>query len=293
MGGESVVVKAGINYQVCQPLQALIEEAHYERYPDAGGLSYNEETEEYIMTEEQKLWILPRVEEMRRTGESTYTECSDVETECWTHAKVEEKALQSKLTPPHRYYGRWSDVEHPYVLYYIAQRLDKTLLELGVCPNSIVRDLIQHLRTLHSAGYVHRDVTPMNCMVKDERGYLIDYGISYPIIFSHHYLERILEGKKAQTISLRAGNPHFAPASAFRGLYTPSGDLEGLVYTIEVLHTKKSLPWFEYVSNREDEKAYQSRLEFIPSHPGGRRLLQYLRERPQTIDYQLCQSFFE
>jgi hypothetical protein len=90
------------------------------------------------------------------------------------------------------------------------------------------------LQAVHQRGFVHRDVTPTNIIVCDDNPILIDWGLAATL-------------EDAKQPDVFQGTLNFSSVSYDTGdsskscVYSPSDDLEALVYTICALH--HDLPW--------------------------------------------------
>eukprot|EP00928_Gymnodinium_smaydae_P000027 TRINITY_DN10013_c0_g1_i1.p1 TRINITY_DN10013_c0_g1~~TRINITY_DN10013_c0_g1_i1.p1 ORF type:complete len:313 (+),score=30.18 TRINITY_DN10013_c0_g1_i1:63-1001(+) len=135
--------------------------------------------------------------------------------------------------------------------FNVSQRrisLQETVL-LGI-------QVLRRLESLHSLGYIHRDVTPANLLnaTTDEKDtvYLVDFGLATRFIDRKTNLhKKIEEGRRF------IGTPPFASIRAHLGIrQSRRDDLEGLGYVLLYL-VKGKLPWsYPHGSSEEVKRRY-------------------------------------
>jgi len=106
--------------------------------------------------------------------------------------------------------------------------------------------MIEILSFIHEYGVIHCDVKPENFMVKDEKIYLIDFGLS--TIFVDEHMNPLLEKNESAFIT---GTPKFISLNIHNGI-APSrrDDLISAIYIFVYLSNKK-LPWLN-VQDKQD-----------------------------------------
>lgn len=106
--------------------------------------------------------------------------------------------------------------------------------------------MLQRLRSIHQAGYIHSDVKPENIVSgnpDDDRDretyYLIDLGLATEFLKGAQHISR---GRSSKI----AGSFYFMSLNASDGtVQTRRDDLESLAYTLVYL-AKHELPWMKY-----------------------------------------------
>lgn len=99
--------------------------------------------------------------------------------------------------------------------------------------------ILRILQTVHEVGILHRDIKPENVMVRGEKLFLIDLGISR--FFRSHSGEH----NPANTGKALVGTMRYASAHNHDGVSTSRrDDLESVAYTLLFLY-HKDLPWFD------------------------------------------------
>ena len=123
----------------------------------------------------------------------------------------------------------------------------KTVLMIAI-------QMLDRLETLHSIGYVHRDIKPQNVMIgrgpKSSTFYLVDFGLAAK--FDRHKKET---GLPPLVLTQVTGNQLFASVGNHLNLeQTPKDDLESLGYMIVYLLNGK-LPWSGLVEKSKTKVA--------------------------------------
>ena len=205
----------------------------------------------------------------------------EIELESQIHQDTYNYAVNHNIVPRiPKYYGLFDDDQYP-ITYYVMESLGPNLFNLhDMLLEDVAVDIITALKTVHQAGYFHRDITPFNILnTSDNHSILIDFGLS----ISTSDVDPIDDD-----IYLRVGNPMFAPMIAFRGSYNFGGDLEGLCYTLEMIYGEP-LPW----NRNRSERGYRLRERYSPSNVKVRNLFEYLKTIGEEMpDYELCMDFF-
>lgn len=168
--------------------------------------------------------------------------------------------LQGLLGIPKLYWSG-SQGEHYYLvmdlLGHSLEELFKSSGKKGALRTTVQMGLqvLERLESIHSRGYLHRDVKPANCLMglKDDVSvlYLIDFGLS----------KRYMEIKTKTHIIYREGKPMTGTAR-YASINTHLGieqgrrdDLESLFYMILYLLAGK-LPWQGVVRGHQHDKGY-------------------------------------
>lgn len=154
---------------------------------------------------------------------------------------------------PLRAFGTYE--EYHYIVVDLYERDLEEVVYYSKEPISIElvlrwgHEILRILETIHNTGIVHRDIKPENVMLRGEKMYLIDFGLSR--YFREHSGEHV--PMKAGRGML--GTMRYASINVHNG-YTPSrrDDLESLGYVLLFLY-HQTLPWqgIRNVSSREQE----------------------------------------
>jgi serine/threonine protein kinase len=205
---------------------------------------------------------------------------AEIEAEAEIHRNTYEYIINHNMEQRiPKYYGVFDDDQYP-ITYYLMEALGSNLFNLhNISLETVAIDVITALKSLHGAGYFHRDVTPFNIVnTSNDHVALIDFGLSISIS----------EMNPDNHIELGVGNPMFAPMIAFKNGYNYAGDLEGLCYSLEMVYYH-NLPW----GRNSGRRGYLLRQSFVPTNIKVGRLLDYLKiigdERP---DYEWCINNF-
>lgn len=299
LDGTPVVAKVAIKYEVLQQRESMLEEICFDHEIELEDGQWDKQNEKWNLTEEQEQFILPKLEEAIKTFKYTDTFIKDVQLEAFFH----ENLKNCDFVP--KYYGLFYCED---IVIYVIEKLGKDLFRERPPLEKVAIDVIKALECLHTTdvdayipGYLHRDVTPGNILNNDRGGVcLIDFGVTSLAANCRH------PGKEKKKYSLTVGNPAFAPSIAFLGCYNYAADLEGLVYTLEVLYSgEETIPWgiLACEGRSEDDKgvwrdelserAYLLRQGFVPRDKRVKKLLEYIQTIGNEMpDYQKCIGFF-
>lgn len=103
--------------------------------------------------------------------------------------------------------------------------------------STIAISLLNCIKELHQAGFIHQDIKPENFRVKNNEIKIIDFGISKQYIRNDIH---IAEGRVSNFI----GTYNYGSMNAHRNLtLSRRDDLESLGYTFLHFILDKSLPW--------------------------------------------------
>ena len=106
--------------------------------------------------------------------------------------------------------------------------------------------IIEILSFIHECGVIHCDVKPENFMIKDEKIYLIDFGLS--TIFVDEHMNPLPEKNDSVFIT---GTPKFISLNIHNGIASSRrDDLISAIYIFVYLSNKK-LPWLN-VQDKQD-----------------------------------------
>ena len=133
--------------------------------------------------------------------------------------------------PNVKWFGK--DENNYYMVMNFYEKTTETLFSLDEV-KKIGNKMISILRSIHTQGFVHRDVKPDNFIITPEREvYLIDFGLC--TTYSKTREERRTEG--------RIGSLNYMSRRAHKRLeIKPGDDLESLGYSLFYLFSG-SLPW--------------------------------------------------
>lgn len=121
--------------------------------------------------------------------------------------------------------------------FIILDKLDKQLErnnEQNIYNIGII--MIEIIEAIHKKGVIHRDIKPDNFMFKNNKLYLLDYGLATM------YLDSDLKHKKQETISNIIGSPNYISTN-IHNYILPSrrDDIESIIYVLLYLHNKLEL----------------------------------------------------
>ena len=121
--------------------------------------------------------------------------------------------------------------------YLILEKLDKQLernKEINIC--NIGTEMIKIIEEIHKKGVIHRDIKPDNFMYKNNKLYLLDYGLSTM------YLDNMSIHKKLNKISNILGSVNYISVN-IHNYILPSrrDDIESIIYVLLYLYNK--LEW--------------------------------------------------
>jgi serine/threonine protein kinase len=144
------------------------------------------------------------------------------------------KLLQNTTGVPNMLmYGVYSGINYLIMekMDYDLERIDKSNVYL------IGIEMFKIIETIHSKGVIHRDIKPENFMFKNDKLYLIDYGLStmYIDLDNNHIKQRYTD----EII----GSKHYISLNIHNNML-PSrrDDLESIVYVLIYL-LNDNLPW--------------------------------------------------
>ena len=111
----------------------------------------------------------------------------------------------------------------------------------------VVNDVLDALNYLSKKGYLHLDIKAENIMRKNDRWFLIDYGIA----------ERFNPTTETTPNPNKVcnGTPRYMARDAHKGLMSRKADLESFIYTIVEMEGHK-LPWHREKMKGEKDKEY-------------------------------------
>lgn len=180
--------------------------------------------------------------------------CSYLSREFVVYSALDEEDDKVGL-PRFFHYGREGDYD-----VLVIERLGSSLYQLrsdqsrGLSNKSVLMIGIQALKrieTLHSAGFIHRDITPMNMLMgyRDaDRVYLVDFGLAKRYIDEETGIHIPYRTDKCAmgTELFSSSNSHFGKELSRRD------DLEGLGFSLVYLF--RGLPWKSIRANGERSK---------------------------------------
>ncbi len=109
---------------------------------------------------------------------------------------------------------------------------------------------LEALRTLHKAGYLHRDIKPQNILLGRENSdiYLIDFGLA------RAYFNGGVHIKRRET-NIVKGTYHFASRNVINYIiHSRRDDIESLVLSLLYLRNNGALPWSGIRARNETEQ---------------------------------------
>ena len=113
---------------------------------------------------------------------------------------------------------------------------------------SIAIELIDILHQIHDRGIVHRDLKPENFLIKNNKVFIIDFGLS------KSYLDKDNNHVKMENNKSLIGTIRYASVNVHNNLtYSRRDDLESLAYIL-IYFLKGSLPWQGLKIESLDEK---------------------------------------
>lgn len=138
-----------------------------------------------------------------------------------------------KELPKIHWYGVQSGFTHLVMCYY-EQNFDS----LERISSDHIHQCIRILKSIHELFVIHRDIKPQNFMLRDNKLYLIDYGLA--TFFMDEEGEHV-PNKKQDTIT---GTPKFVSYYNHIGFtLSRRDDLISLGYLFIYMLLNKSLPW--------------------------------------------------
>jgi hypothetical protein len=141
----------------------------------------------------------------------------------------------------------------PNDYFIVMPRFETSLYDLSndiLTPQEqkkVINDMLDALKHLSKKGYLHLDIKAENIMRKNDRWFLIDYGIAERF---NDKTETTIDPKKAGN-----GTAWFMARDAHKGIMSRKADLESLVYTIVEMYGY-ILPWHREKRKGEKDKDY-------------------------------------
>lgn len=135
--------------------------------------------------------------------------------------------------------------------YIVMPRFEITLDDIGTLTpqdkKKVINDVLDALNHLSKKGYLHLDIKAGNIMKKNDRWFLIDYGMA----------ERFDQNTETTPNPKKAGNgtTWFMARDAHKGLMSRKADLESLVYLLVAMEGDK-LPGYRTNIRGEKDKDY-------------------------------------
>ena len=165
------------------------------------------------------------------------------------------KKLNHKYIPQLLAYG---DIKN-YGLGLVIQPSGKLLSSLE---DLSLERLLQYIENIddalvyaHSQGFFHKDVSPKNIIVHDEKAILIDWGISKPVDeFSFYFSGTVMFCSLASLFSFLKKQEHY---------YESRDDFESLFYSLLDLIFRGHLPW---TKKKSIEDLYSLKFMYMHHH---------------------------
>lgn len=129
---------------------------------------------------------------------------------------------------------------------------ERTNMTKEIC-NTIIRQMIDLLQSIHSHSIIHRDIKPENFMFKGDQLFLIDFGLSAVLREDvQEDISNTSSGTLAQPLFL--GTPKYISIHLHHGLEpTRRDDLISIGYIYMYLACGRSLPWENIPYSRQIE----------------------------------------
>lgn len=143
--------------------------------------------------------------------------------------------------PMVKWFGEWQG-SHYMVMDLLGASLAQKKQALGVFSLNLVCkvawQLLNVLETLHSKGFVHRDVKPDNFLFRESQLYVVDLG------FCTSFVDAEGRHKDPRSLANMVGSPNYASVNVHQRIsLSRRDDLESMCYVLWFLSVFDGLPW--------------------------------------------------